>query len=206
MEARMFHTLFHSEAAVPAQSNLVAIILRLSLAATFLLHGLDKIINHDGGADWVNRMYARMPEVTTAKPEGQRTATQIPTSLTFTGTQIAVAWGEFFGGMALALGMLTRLAAFGLMVIQAGAVVLVTYPRGFQLHGGGAEYQYNLVLIVMCLCLLILGPGHWSLDRRLAQRRTKKSPSPSVSVPTPAPFPELAPSMPVEHMAPGASS
>ncbi len=126
---------FHAEAAGPTRSNLAAIILRLSLAVIFLMHGLDKIVFYDGGADWLNRKFGRMPEELRTKPEKERTPTQIPTDLTMPAVQIAVAWGEFLGGLALALGMLTRLAAFGEILIQIGALVLVTAPFGFQLHG-----------------------------------------------------------------------
>jgi putative oxidoreductase len=202
----MYTAFFHSEAAAPTQTNLAAIILRMSLAVIFLLHGLDKIVYHDGGADWVNQLYGRRAETLRNMPEGQRLVTEIPTNLSFSGVQIAVAWGEFLGGLALALGMLTRLAALGEILIQLGAVILVTAPQGFQLRGGGFEYQLNLALIVMCLALMVLGPGHWSIDRTLSQRRAKRTPRATVSVPTPAPLPNLAPNVPAEHVAPGASS
>lgn len=202
----MSTALFHSEAAGPTRSNLAAIILRLSLAVIFLMHGLDKIVYYDGGADWLNRKFGRMPEETRSKPEKERTPTQIPTDLTGPAVQIAVAWGEFLGGLALALGMLTRLAAFGEILIQLGALVLVTAPFGFQMHGGGFEYQFNLMLIVMCLAVLILGPGHWSVDRELAQRRTRRAPATSVAVPEPLAPAVVPTSSPAEQMAPGASS
>lgn len=202
----MFHTLFHSEAAAPTQSNLAAIILRLGLAITFLMHGMDKIVFYDGGADWVNRMYGRMPETGSQKPEPERIPTQIPTSLTWTGVQLAVAWGEFLGGLALAVGMLTRLAALGEIIIQLGAIVLITAPRGFQLHGGEFEYQLNLALIVMCVAVIILGPGHWSIDRELSLRRTRKRPAATVNVLTPSPLSGLPASVPAEQLTPGASS
>lgn len=202
----MFGTLFHSEAAVPAQSNLVAIILRVSLAVIFLMHGLEKIVYYDGGADWLNRKFGLMAETSRTKPEGQRTATQIPTELSFPAIQLAVAWGEFLGGLALAIGMLTRFAAFGEILIQIGALVLVTAPLGFQLHGGGFEYQFNLALIVMCLSLVILGPGHWSVDRELSKRRTKRAPAATVSVPETMTAASISSGLAAEHMAPGASS
>jgi len=80
--------------------------------------------------------------------------------------QYAVTWGEVLGGAALLLGLLTRLAALGLIVIQAGAIYFVTRQLG--LTGQGVVgYEYNLALIAMCLVLLIEGPGGWSVDHFL---------------------------------------
>ena len=61
----------------------------------------------------------------------------VPESFTFSGIQFLVAWGEFLGGLALAIGMLTRLASLGLILIQLGAIYLVTAPRGFSFERGG---------------------------------------------------------------------
>jgi len=86
--------------------------------------------------------------------------------------QLAVAWGELFGGIALLLGAFTRAAALGMIVIQAGAILLVTGPRGFSYLGGGG-YEFNLALIAGCAVLFILGAGHWALDRHLTAWRKK---------------------------------
>jgi uncharacterized membrane protein YphA (DoxX/SURF4 family) len=94
-----------------------------------------------------------------------------PAALTFAAAQLAVAWGELLGGIALLLGLLTRLATLGLIIIQFGAIWTVTGFLGF---GGleGAGYEYNVALIAMCAALFLLGGGAWSLDR-LIQKRAK---------------------------------
>ncbi|HEY7308466.1 MAG TPA: DoxX family protein [Gemmataceae bacterium] len=197
----MFHTLFHADPSSPTRASMVALILRVGLAVIFLFHGLDKIITGDGGANWVTQMYARMPEETRAKPEAERSqALQVPATLTFAGTQAAVAWGEFLCGLALALGLLTRVAALGLIVIQVGAIWLVTAPRGFRFERGGG-YEYNLALLAMCLALLILGPGIWSLDAFLTRRR-KKAGVESAAAP-PLSGPHATPGRPMEQLASG---
>jgi uncharacterized membrane protein YphA (DoxX/SURF4 family) len=84
--------------------------------------------------------------------------------------QLAVAWGELLGGGAMLLGVLTRLAALGLIIIQAGAIALVTYQRGFAPESG-VGYEYNIALLAMCLSLLLAGAGPWSLDHWWAARR-----------------------------------
>jgi len=200
----MYVTLFRSEAAAPTRTNLAVLVLRVSLAAVFLFHGLDKIVYGSGGAAWVNRMYADTPSLQESKAgRQQHLAEQPPTSISFLGTQLAVAWGEFFGGLALAAGMLTRLAALGLIVIQVGAVILVTAPRGFSFAEGG--YEYNLALIAMCLALLILGAGKWSADWMLVPH-AKKARQSTTAAPLPVSGPHSVPSEATEPVAPGASS
>jgi uncharacterized membrane protein YphA (DoxX/SURF4 family) len=94
----------------------------------------------------------------------------MPESLQYYSTQLAVAWGELLGGLALVLGCLTRLAALLLIVIQLGAIATVTWARGFSFAEGGG-YEYNVALIGACAALVFLGGGALSLDRRLAGRR-----------------------------------
>jgi putative oxidoreductase len=201
----MYAVLFHSEAAAPARANLAAIILRLSLALTFLFHGLDKIVHGFGGTAWVNEMYAKQPGNPSQKPDDQRKQLEeMPTSLRFMGTQLAVAWGEFLGGLALLVGMLARVAALGLILIQIGAVILVTAPHGFNLSSGG--YEYNLALIAMCLALIVLGAGRWSVDWALARRRLQSVPAAASSASLPVAGPHRSISEPAEQVAPGATS
>src|SRR5262249_13551988 len=88
------------------------------------------------------------------------------------GAQLAVAWGELLGGIALLLGAFTRLAALGMIIIQAGAILLVTGPRGFS-YLGGRGYEFNVALLAMCVALLILGAGAWALDPHLSAGRKK---------------------------------
>lgn len=82
--------------------------------------------------------------------------------------QLAVAWGELIGGIALAAGFLTRLAALGIIAIMAGAIAIVHGPHGFSLPKG---YEYNFALISMCLCLVLGGPGPFAVDRIFRFRR-----------------------------------
>jgi putative oxidoreductase len=155
----MFANLFRFHAASQEKDNLVALILRAGLAVIFLYHGLDKIITGSAGSTWIHQMYEHGREM-------------VPTTLTFSGIQVAVAWGEFLGGLALAIGLLTRLASLGLIIIQLGAIYLVTAPRGFSFEKGGG-YEYNLALVAMCLALMILGAGMWSVDSVLLHNREK---------------------------------
>jgi uncharacterized membrane protein YphA (DoxX/SURF4 family) len=86
-----------------------------------------------------------------------------PMGLGTHAVQLAVAWGELFGGAAMLLGVWTRLASVGLVVIQIGAIALVTGFRGFSFTEGG--YEYNVALVAMCVALILTGSGPWAVDR-----------------------------------------
>ncbi|HZY84693.1 MAG TPA: DoxX family protein [Gemmataceae bacterium] len=133
-----------------AKSALVPLLLRLALAAVFIFHGLNHVggADHRWGADWNKEPGAPPAPV-----------------------QLAVAWGELIGGIALACGFLTRLAAAGIAAIMAGAIATVHGPHGFDIQKGG--FEYNFVIIVVCLALILGGPGPFAVDRvfRLKSKR-----------------------------------
>ena len=80
-----------------------------------------------------------------------------------------VALLEFFGGLALVLGLFTRPAAVGLALTMAGAIGLVHLPAGF-FNPNGIEFP--LALLGGALALALIGPGELSLDARLGRRRS----------------------------------
>jgi len=92
-----------------------------------------------------------------------------PEALSYHWAQLAVAWGEVLGGFALLFGLLTRVAAVGLLIIQAGAILTVTAARGFSFVRGGG-YEYNLALIAMCLTVLLVGGGPFAIDNVVFKR------------------------------------
>ena len=75
---------------------------------------------------------------------------------------------ELFGGLALLVGLLTRLAALGLAGDMLGAILLVHLPAGFFLPKG---YEYALTLFAASVALAFAGPGAWSVDAALSARR-----------------------------------
>ena len=79
-----------------------------------------------------------------------------------------VALLEFFGGLALILGLFTRPVAVGLALTMVGAIGLVHLPAGF-FNPNGIEFP--LALLGGALALALIGPGDLSVDARLARRR-----------------------------------
>ena len=80
----------------------------------------------------------------------------------------AVALLEFFGGIALMVGLLTRLAALGLAVNMLGAIFLVHLAAGLFLPNG---VEFALTLFGASAALALLGAGSYSLDNVLARRK-----------------------------------
>lgn len=72
-----------------------------------------------------------------------------------------VSVGEFFGGLGMILGFLTRFSAASNTVIMLGAIALVHGKNGFFSSDSG--FEYNLALIGLLLPLVLCGPGAWSV-------------------------------------------
>jgi putative oxidoreductase len=72
-----------------------------------------------------------------------------------------VAIGEFFGGLGLLVGLLSRFSAAANIVIMIGAIVMVHGSNGFFSQAGG--FEYNLALIGLLIPTLLVGPGRYSL-------------------------------------------
>jgi putative oxidoreductase len=132
------------------RNTIVPLLLRLGLAAVFIFHGLGKVnADTNWGTSWGDKMGLPLYQ------------------------QALVAWGELIGGIALAVGFLTRLAALGIFVIMAGAVAQVHWKHGFSLKDEG--FEYNFILIIMCVAVFLMGPGTLAVDRffRVGGRRSR---------------------------------
>jgi putative oxidoreductase len=83
-----------------------------------------------------------------------------------------VATLELVGGIALILGMLTRVFAALLTLDMLGALVLVHAPKGVFVSQGG--YELVLVLAAASLAIALAGPGRISVDHALFARRNSR--------------------------------
>ena len=118
------------------------LLVRLVMGVAFILHGWPKIQNPFG---WMQG---------------------VPSFL-----QALAALAEFGGGIALVLGLLTPIAALGLVCQMIGALFLVHFPKGDAFVApGGPSYELPLVYLVLAVLLLVLGPGRWSIDALLFGR------------------------------------
>lgn len=131
------------------------LVIRLTLAAVIFPHGAQKVLGWFGGYGFSGTMGAFTHNM------------GIPYPLAL----LAVA-AEFLGPLALAAGLFTRVAAFGIAVNMAVAVVLVHWPNGFFMNWSGTQagegFEFHLLAIGLALALVISGAGRASVDRRLA--------------------------------------
>lgn len=72
---------------------------------------------------------------------------------------------EFFGGLALALGLLTRPAALVTAFTMLIAIFSVHFSNGLFMSNNG--YEYALTLLVVTLALTVQGAGRFALDNAL---------------------------------------
>lgn len=75
---------------------------------------------------------------------------------------------EFFGGIALVLGLLTRPAAFALSIAMLVAIFAVHFQNGLFMSNNG--YEFGLALLAASVSLLFSGAGKASVDSILAKR------------------------------------
>ncbi|WP_038177517.1 DoxX family protein [Vibrio pacinii] len=75
---------------------------------------------------------------------------------------------EFFGGVALVLGLLTRPAAAVSAFTMLVAIFSVHISHGLFLSNNG--YEYALALFAATLALSIQGSGSFSIDNTLAKK------------------------------------
>jgi putative oxidoreductase len=73
---------------------------------------------------------------------------------------------ELVGGLLLALGLLTPVAAALLSAVMLMAISTVHASKGVWATEGG--YEYNLVLLAAVFAVSATGAGEWSLDHALA--------------------------------------
>ena len=133
-------------------------IIRLMLGLVMFPHGAQKMLGWFGGHGFSGTM-------------GFFTHQGIPASLAF----LAIA-AEFFGGLGLILGFLSRIAAFGVLCNMAVAVLTVHFHNGFFMNWAGTNkgegFEYHLLAIAMALAVMIGGAGAPSVDRALRVRRS----------------------------------
>ncbi|CAN5916795.1 DoxX family protein [soil metagenome] len=134
-------------ASTPRHQAIGVAILRVVTGIVFAAHGYQKLFVYGmvGVQGAFTKMGAPMP--------------------TITGPLVALL--EFFGGLALIIGLLTRLAAIGLAIDMLGAILIVHLASGFFLPAG---YEFALLLMAASLTVAVAGPGAFSVDGSIAGR------------------------------------
>ncbi|HEY6124495.1 MAG TPA: DoxX family protein [Steroidobacteraceae bacterium] len=79
---------------------------------------------------------------------------------------------EFFGGLALVLGLLVRPAAAALAFAMLVAIFAVHIDKGLFVANNG--YEFGLALFAVAVSLVVSGAGRASLDAALVSRSTQR--------------------------------
>ncbi|MED3836521.1 DoxX family protein [Peribacillus frigoritolerans] len=119
-------------------------LLRVMLGISFFLHGLSKF---KGGLE---------------NTSGWFQSIGIPGFMAYVVGMI-----ELVGGIALIIGLGTRIISALLVFIMAGAIVYVKFPAGFMGNGEGSGYELDLVLMIIALHLVLNGSRFLSIDSKL---------------------------------------
>ena len=79
--------------------------------------------------------------------------------------------GEFFGGLGIIVGFLSRFSAAAMILIMLGAIAMVHGKVGFFMNWmgqqGGEGFEYHLLAIAVLATILIAGPGRLAIGRFL---------------------------------------
>lgn len=130
------------------QQDWALAILRVGVGAVFVAHGAQKLFTY--GIAGTTGAFGQM-------------------GIPFPGlTAPLITLLEFFGGLALIAGFLTRFVSLGLVFNMLGAIAFVHIGAGFFMPKG---YEFALLLLVASLGLMIAGPGAVSIDSLIANRR-----------------------------------
>jgi len=82
---------------------------------------------------------------------------------------------EFLGSIGLLLGLLGRVAAFGIACNMVVAICMIHRHIGFFANWSGQQkgegYEYHLLAIAIALSIMIKGSGAFSADRALSRSR-----------------------------------
>jgi putative oxidoreductase len=144
--------------------DLALVVVRAALAWIFFVYGAQKLFG------WFNGPGIHETSLFMADTAGLRP-----------GGFFAVAAGviEFGGALAVAFGLLTRLAGLALFVDMVMAMVTVTCAEGLH-QATPPGYELNVALAALGLVVALLGAGRYSVDaiveRRLVSPRQSSVP------------------------------
>lgn len=136
-------------------NHLTGLFARLTMGVVMLPHGLQKTFGLFGGYGFDSTLSY------------------------FTGTMhlpvllsVFIIFAEFIGALALIAGIAVRFWSLVMLLLMAGAVVMVHAPNGFFMNWDGSAagegFEYHLLAAGLCLVSLINGAGRYSVDRWIA--------------------------------------
>jgi putative oxidoreductase len=145
---------------VHTSDNVTDLILRLALAVVFFPHGAQKALGWFGGYGFTETL-------------GFFTGKMgVPTVFA-----LLVIAAEFLGSLGLFVGLLARVAAFGIFCVMAVALATVHSKMGFFMNWSGKMpagiegFEYHILALALAFAVMVRGAGPVSLDRFLSGKR-----------------------------------
>ena len=117
--------------------------IRITASIVFIAHGIPKFYDISGGYGFFQSI-------------------NLPPELF-----IPIGLLEVIGGLAILLGILTRIASALFIIEMIGAILTAKLSKGF--IGG---YEFELLLISICTAVVILGPRKISIENYILKRET----------------------------------
>ncbi len=147
---RVIHSSWHSVDAA-------TLVMRAALGLCFVAHGGQKLFGWFGGGG-----------ITGTTAFFRFVGMPAPHTFAYVAGII-----EFFGGIAVALGFLTIVAAVGLLIEMLIAISTVSYAAGFFVTAQKIGWELNVYLLGLLAAVLVAGPGRWSADAALGLTRQR---------------------------------
>ncbi|MDT0347135.1 DoxX family protein [Streptomyces litchfieldiae] len=141
------------------------LLLRFAVGAIFIAHGWGDATQDGGaGANSGNYRDAGIP---------------LPELSAWFG-----AYMQLIGGCAVIVGALTRLAAAGLAVVMAGALLYVHSGEPLVMEQDGSGSGFALSMFAASLALLGTGAGRFGVDRAFTGRQSRPTPPVGIGQPS----------------------
>ena len=145
---------------IKTNSSFGPLVARLILGLAMFPHGAQKVFGWFGGHGFTGTMQFFTGTM------------HIPALFAF----LAIA-AEFAGALGLIVGLLSRVAAFGVASVMVVAIVTVHASNGFFMNWLGNQkgegFEYHLLAIGLALVVMIQGAGKASLDGLISRRLAK---------------------------------
>jgi putative oxidoreductase len=129
---------------------------RLILGIIFFIHGLQQTLGWFGGYGFSGTIHFMTAQL------------GIPSIFA-----VIAILAQFLGGLGLIVGLLSRIAAFGIACVMLVAIVKVHLAVGFFMNWYGAQkgegYEYHLLVLAICFLIIVKGAGALSIDHILGK-------------------------------------
>jgi putative oxidoreductase len=144
------------EKLVRTNPDWVLTIARFVIGIIFFAHGAQKMLGWYGGQGFSSTLRVLTIQL------------RLPAPLA-----VLVISADFFGGLGLIVGFLSRIAALGIFLAMLGAIATVHFRYGLFMdwHGNqkGHGFEYHLIVMALAVVVIAKGSGAFSIDYLLYQ-------------------------------------